>query len=160
MTVDVTAIDHIYIAVSDFARAEAFYDRVMKLLGFRKGTKSIAGDPHRHYFNRVTQYSIRPARDPSLLHDPYRPGLHHLCFRVASRADVDHVARELTLLGIDASAPETYPEYADDYYATFFSDPDGIRLEVVAHRRMRTVVVERWDELVEFEDPIGKAGIK
>lgn len=53
-----------------------------------------------------------------------------------------------------------YPEYADDYYATFFADPDGIRLEVVAHRRTRTVVVERWDELVEFDDPIGKAGIK
>ena len=60
---DVIAVDHIYVAVRDFARSVAFYDRVMRLLGFKKGTSPIAGEPHAHYFNRVTQYTIRPARD-------------------------------------------------------------------------------------------------
>jgi hypothetical protein len=72
---------------------------------------------------------------------------------------VDEAARGLHALGVDASEPKTYPEYAADYYATFFSDPDGIRLEVVAHRRMRSLIVDRWDELTEFEDPITKASI-
>ena len=44
-------------------------------------TAPIAGERHLHYFNRVTQYSIRPARSAGP-HDPYRPGLHHLCFDV------------------------------------------------------------------------------
>jgi catechol 2,3-dioxygenase-like lactoylglutathione lyase family enzyme len=156
--VDVIAVDHIYVAVRDFARSVRFYDAVMRLLGFRKGTTPIAGEPHAHYFNRVTQYTIRPARGADA-HDPYRPGLHHLCFRVATRADVDAVVAALRAIGVDASAPMTFPEYAPDYYATFFSDPDGIRLEVVAHRLLRSLVRDHWDELTEFEDPLRKAGL-
>ena len=157
---EVTSVDHLYVAVSDLRKSEAFYDAVMRLLGFRKGTTPIGGEPHVHYFNKVTQYSLRPARAAVAgTHDPYRPGLHHLCFRVASRADVDAAASRLAALGVDASEPRLYPEYADDYYATFFTDPDGIRLEVVAHRRLRTLVREHWDRLTEFEDPLAKAGL-
>jgi catechol 2,3-dioxygenase-like lactoylglutathione lyase family enzyme len=131
----------------------------MKLLGFKKGTKPIGGDRHVHYFNRVTQISIRPART-SRAHDAYAPGaVHHLSFRVASTADVDEAARRLRALGVEATEPKLHPEYADDYYATFFADPDAIRLEVVALRKMRRLVVEHWDELTEFEDPLRKAGL-
>ncbi len=159
MPIEVTAVDHIYVAVTDIARSEAFYDAVMKLLGFRKGTTPIAGERHLHYFNPVTQYTIRPAKSPGANHDPYAPGLHHLCFRVAGTAEVDEAAHQLRGLGVDASAPRLYPEYADDYYATFFPDPDGLRLEIVAHRRMRTLIREHWAELTEFENPVSKAGL-
>jgi catechol 2,3-dioxygenase-like lactoylglutathione lyase family enzyme len=157
-TIDVTAVDHVYVAVADLERSERFYDGVMKLLGFRKGTAPIAGERHVHYFNRVTQYTIRAAQRATA-HDPYAPGLHHLCLRVGSDADVDAVARALRAIGVDATAPRLYPEYAPDYYATFFSDPDGIRLEVVAHRRMRSLIHDHWEELTEFEDPLTKAGL-
>ena len=158
MSIDVVAVDHIYVAVSDLTRSEVFYDAVMRLLGFKKGTGPIAGEPHLHYFNRVTQYSIRPAKSAGA-HDPYRSGLHHLCFRVGSRDEVDEAAAGLTALGIAATTPALYPEYAEDYYATFFTDPDGIRLEVVALRRMRELVRDHWAELVEFENPVSKAGL-
>ena len=158
MPVDVTAVDHLYVAVTDLARSEAFYDRVMRLLGFKKGTDPIAGERHLHYYNRVTQYTIRAARSPEP-HDPYRAGLHHLCFRVATRAEVDQAAAALVAAGIAATAPAFHPEYAADYYATFFTDPDGIRLEIVAHRRMRSLVRDHWAELTEFEDPVRKAGL-
>ena|SRR5438105_888278 len=157
-TLDVTALDHLYITVADLRRSEAFYDPVMRLLGFRKGTTPIGGDPHVHYFNRVTQYSLRPARVPSA-YDPYRPGLHHVCFRVATPADVDAAAHGLATLGVATTPPKVYPEYAADYYAIFFTDPDGIGLELVAHRRVRTLIVEHWDELKDFEDPLRKAGL-
>ena len=129
MKLEVVALDHIYVSVRDLAASEAFYDPVMRLLDFRKGTAPIAGEPHLHYFNRALQYTIRPARSKER-HDPYRAGLHHVCLRVASRADVDATARSLRALGIEATDPRTYPEYAPDYYATFFEDPDGIRLEM------------------------------
>src|SRR5262249_23305191 len=151
----VSAVDHIYVAVRDLARSEAFYDGVMRLLGFKKGTSPIAGDRHVHYFNPATQYTIRPAKNAAA-HDPYRPGLHHLCFRVETPAEVDDAAAALAALGIDATPPALYPEYADDYYATFFTDPDGIRLEVVSLRHRRTLIRERWAELTEFEDPLQK----
>ena len=152
----VTTIDHVYVAVRDMAVSEPFYDTVMRLLGFRKGTAPIAGERHAHYFNQVTQYTIRPARGGQ--HDAYAPGLHHLCFRVASQGEVEAVATALGGCGIPASVPRLYPEYAEDYYATFFADPDGIRLEVCAERWMRTAVRDRWAELTEFEDPVAKAG--
>jgi catechol 2,3-dioxygenase-like lactoylglutathione lyase family enzyme len=159
--IEVTAVDHVYITVSDLGRSETFYDQVMRLLGFRKGTTPIGGEPHFHYFNPVTQYTIRPARRPgaSSPHDPYALGLHHVCFRVPSQAEVDAVARGLRDLGIEASEPKLYPEYAPDYYATFFTDPDGIRLEIVAHRRMRSLIRNHWSELTEFVDPVRKAGL-
>lgn len=158
MNIQVSAVDHIYVAVRDLARSEAFYDGVMRLLGFKKGTSPIAGDRHVHYFNPATQYTIRPAKSAAA-HDPYRPGLHHLCFRVETPAEVDDAAAALAALGIDATPPALYPEYADDYYATFFTDPDGIRLEIVCLRRMRSLVREHWDELTEFENPMQKAGL-
>jgi glyoxylase I family protein len=158
MTIDVSGVDHIYVTVADLARSIAFYDPVMRLLGFKKGTAPIAGEPHVHYFNRVTQVSLRPARAADA-HDPYRPGLHHVCFRVDRRDEVDEAARQLRALGVDATEPRLYPEYAPDYYATFFADPDGIRLEIVALRSGRVLVRDHWHELTEFEDPLTKAGL-
>lgn len=158
MSIEVTAIDHVYVSVADIDRSERFYDDVMRLLGFKKGTAPIAGERHLHYFNPVTQYTIRPAKRP-IAHDPYAPGLHHLCFRVPTRDDVSAAATGLRALGIEATEPALFPEYAPDYWATFFADPDGLRLEVVAHRRARSLIRDRWTELTEFEDPLTKAGL-
>jgi glyoxylase I family protein len=139
----VTGIDHIYISVSDLVRSEAFYDRVMSVLGFRKAAFSINGDPHVQYFNRHFGYVLRPAKAGSP-HDPYAAGLHHLCFRVEEAADVEETAGALRAAGIDASAVRVYPEYAPDYHATFFTDPDGVRLEVTNYRAERRQRYEDW----------------
>jgi catechol 2,3-dioxygenase-like lactoylglutathione lyase family enzyme len=152
--VEVVGLDHIYLAVTDLARSEKFYDTVLGLLDFRKIDAPIGGEPHRHYFNKVMQISIRPARGGA--HDPYAPGLHHLCLQVADNAAVDKLARLLRSAGIAITEPSLYPQYADDYYALFLDDPDGIRLEVVARRARRKLTVERWDELTNFLDPWAK----
>jgi glyoxylase I family protein len=142
---DVIGIDHIYIAVSNLARSEAFYDAAMKVLGFRKNTFSIGGDPHVQYFNRLMGIVLRPARSGHA-HDPYSPGLHHLCLRVESVQDVTSVARDLRIAGIDASESANYTDYAPDYWATFFCDPDGIRLEVTNYRAERRERHDHWNK--------------
>jgi glyoxylase I family protein len=76
-------------------------------------------------------------------HDPYASGLHHLCLRVDSADEV--AAKQLRAAGIDATDTRSYPEYAPDYVATFFSDPDGIRFEVTNYREERRERNERWD---------------
>lgn len=151
----VTGLDHVYLAVSDFESSERFYDRVMRLLGFRKGDKSIAGEPHAHYFNPTLQLSIRPARGGSQ-HDPYAPGLHHLCLQLATPADVDAAAAELRRAGVDASEPKLYPEYHPGYYATFFCDPDGIRLELVCRTADRDDISRHWSQFTEFVNPLAE----
>lgn len=144
--IDITGIDHIYITVSDMARSESFYDRAMQALGFRKNAFAIGGDAHVQYFNRHLGYVLRPARFTGT-HDSYSPGLHHLCFRVDSVADVVAVANGLRAVGIDATGAAHHPEYAPDYWATFFTDPDGIRLEVTNYRQERRDRHDRWDDL-------------
>lgn len=141
---EVTGIDHIYIAVTDLDRSETFYDRVfIQALGFRKNTFILGGDSHIQYFNRHFGYVLRPARSRST-HDSYAPGLHHLCLRVDSVADVAFVSARLRGLGIDASEAKLYPEYAADYWATFFTDPDGVRLEVTNYRQERRERHDNW----------------
>lgn len=152
---EVIGLDHIYLSVSDMDRSERFYDRVLQALGFRKGDKAIAGERHAHYFNRVLQISIRPARSGSP-HDPYAPGLHHVCLQLAGPAEVDAAAAALRELGIEATEPRLYPEYNPHYYATFFSDPDGIRLELVGRTPYRDELVERWDEFRSFLNPLAE----
>ena len=142
---EVIGIDHIYITVSDLARSERFYDQVLLgALEFRKNSFSLAGDPHIQYFNKHFGIVLRPARAMAG-HDPYSPGLHHLCLRVESVAEVQAVAEHLRSQGIEASEAKRYPEYAEDYNATFFADPDGIRLEVTNYRLERRERHDHWE---------------
>jgi glyoxylase I family protein len=152
--VEVVGLDHVYLTVSDLARSEAFYDTVLGLLDFRKIDVPIGGEPHRHYFNKIMQISIRPAHGGK--HNPYAPGLHHLCLQVADRDAVDKLAELLSAAGIAITAPAPYPQYAEDYYALFFVDPDGLRHEIVARRARRNLAVERWNELTSFLNPWAK----
>lgn len=141
---EVTGIDHIYITVTDLQRSEPFYDRVLlEALGFRKNKFALGGDPHVQYFNRHFGYVLRPSRNAAA-HDAYAPGLHHFCLRVESIADVVAVATQLRASGIEASEARLYAKYAPDYWATFFTDPDGIRLEVTNYRQERRERHDHW----------------
>lgn len=141
---EVIGIDHLYIAVSEMERSEAFYDCVLRdVLGFRKNRFAIGNDQHIQYFNRHFGYVLRPARK-SIQHDSYAPGLHHLCLRVESVEDVVAVAQALQDAGIAATRARLYPEYAPDYWASFCADPDSVRLEVTNYRQERRDRHDRW----------------
>lgn len=147
---EVAGLDHIYIAVSDLQRSELFYDRAMAALGFRKNAFMLGGDPHVQYFNRYFGYVLRPARTRTG-HDNYAPGLHHLCLRVNSIDDVIDAAKALQDAGVDAQPAKHFPEYAPDYWATFFLDPDGLRLELTNYRQERRDRHDNWDKVTGQE---------
>jgi len=141
---EVIGIDHIYIAVSDLERSEVFYDRVLLgVLGFRKNKFTLGSDPHIQYFNRHFGYVLRPSRTHAA-HDSYAPGLHHFCLRVDSAAEVAAAVTLLRVAGIEASEAKLYPEYAPDYWATFLTDPDGIRVEITNYRQERRERHDNW----------------
>ena len=147
VTLEIIGVDHIYLTVSDLKQSEAFYDSLMRVFGFKKGTAPIGGEPHCHYYNRELAISIRPAHAGTATHDPYAPGLHHICFRVADNASVDAAATILDSLSIAKEGPRLWPAYAPDYYAVFFHDRDGIRLEVMNFREGRKQIRANWDTL-------------
>src|SRR5437762_1095781 len=78
MNIETIGIDHIYIAVSDLARSERSYDRVLRIIAIRNNTFTNEEDQHIHYFYRHFGSVLRPAHRDSL-HEPLSPGLHHLC---------------------------------------------------------------------------------
>lgn len=141
----VIGVDHIYLSVTDLTGSERFYDLVMDALGFRKNEFQLDGERHVQYFNRHFGLVLRPARNTGPA-DPYAAGLHHLCLRVESAADVEAAAVILRQRGIEVSSPKLYPEYAPDYFACFLSDPDGVRLEITNYRDERRQRHDRWSE--------------
>jgi glyoxylase I family protein len=143
---EIIGIDHIYVSVSDLKISERFYDVVMQALGFRKNEFQIEGERHIQYFNRHFGYVLRPARTKQS-HDPYTPGLHHLCLRVESEEQVIEATKALKDQDIAVTEARRYPEYAPDYFACFLSDPDGVRLEITNCRLERRQRHDHWDKL-------------
>jgi len=141
---DILGIDHIYITVSDMQKSESFYDAVMEILGFRKSQFQFKGEPHIQYYNRHFGYVLRPARSKSS-HDSYAPGLHHFCLRVEGEAEVIEAAKKLKEKNISVTEPRRYSEYAPDYFAVYFSDPDGLRLEITNYRQERRERHDHWN---------------
>jgi catechol 2,3-dioxygenase-like lactoylglutathione lyase family enzyme len=135
------AIDHIEITVRDVASAAAFYDRLLPLLGYDLSRRSdVTLEQHD---KRVVTYehprlgfaitSPRKAFSHEAVHRRKPGALHHLAFRVSSRADVDRLHSQLRSIGaVIVSPPREYPEYTPaPYYAVYFKDPEGIKYEIV-----------------------------
>ena len=59
-----------------------------------------------------------------------RVGLHHVCFRVREREEVDEAHAFLVSIGAKIVHPPQDDGYAPGYYSVLFEDPDGVRLEV------------------------------
>jgi catechol 2,3-dioxygenase-like lactoylglutathione lyase family enzyme len=124
--VRVVGVDHISLRVGDYQRSKAFYGKLMPFLGFHVldeypdtmgwtngktrlwiGQADVAGKTHKHRIGDI--------------------GLHHYAFELESRKDVDELQAFLKKLG--AKIVDPAGEYYDDYYAVFFLDPDGLKLE-------------------------------
>jgi len=124
--VRVVGIDHISVRVGDFKKSKAFYDKLFKFLGF----KVLDEYPDSMgWTNGKTRYWIGQA-DAEGKQRKYRIGdigLHHYAFELRSRADVDALQAFVKELGATIADPAD--EYYDDYYAVFFLDPDGLKLE-------------------------------
>ncbi len=65
-----------------------------------------------------------------LKHKFLAPGFHHLCFKASSTKKVDSIYRLMKSRTYIFDKPQKYPEYTKKYYAVFFADPDGMKLEV------------------------------
>jgi glyoxylase I family protein len=69
-------------------------------------------------------------------YDRYAVGVHHVCFDAPSREVVDERARWLVEQGAAIESGPAEYDYTPGYYAVFFYDPDGIKLELL-HRPTR-----------------------
>ncbi|MGC9991877.1 MAG: VOC family protein [Candidatus Cybelea sp.] len=118
--------DHIDLRVSDLVKTRRFYDTLLPAMGFSE----IVADHESTCYYRPGSNRSDPFFGLDL--DPqHRPNATRLALRAADRLDVDRLAEVARLAGALAfEPPHVCEEYTPFYYAAFFEDPDGNKLEI------------------------------
>jgi len=118
--------DHIDLRVSDLANARPLYDALLPAMG----CSQVSEDAESVCYYRAGEE--RSAAFLGLLVDPsHRPGATRIAFRAASRAELDHLAHVARTAGAKVfEPPHLCEEYMPLYYATFFEDAEGNKLEI------------------------------
>jgi glyoxylase I family protein len=136
----ITDVHHTDLVVTSLERSLPFYQ---ELLGWTESGEIVGEQGER------VVYIWPPGRPPywrgsiglrekrsdahGVPFDRYAVGFHHIAFFVDSRADVDERGEWLAARNVKIeSGPKEY-DYMPGYYAVFFYDPDGMKLEILHH---------------------------
>jgi catechol 2,3-dioxygenase-like lactoylglutathione lyase family enzyme len=129
-----TGIHHLDLVVTSIERSLPFYLELLRSLGWtnveevegeRGETIWYVSGPGTTIGLREKQSDVNPVP-----YARYGVGVHHVCFETDTREAVDERADWLRAQGATIeSGPKDY-WYSPGYYAVFFYDPDGIKLEI------------------------------
>ena len=127
-------VHHVDLVVSSIERSLPFYRELLGPLGWHR-VSEVEGERGETIFYLTgpqTAIGLREAlSEGAVPYDRYAVGLHHLAFEAGTRGVVDERADWLREQGAEIeSGPEEYA-YTPGYYAVFFYDPDGMKLEIV-----------------------------
>ena len=126
-------VHHVDLVVSSIERSLPFYRELLGPLGWHRlsEVEGERGETIWYIGGAECSIGLREAQSASDAYDRYRVGLHHLAFAAFSRAAVDERADWLRRNGAELeSEPQEYT-YLPGYYAVFFYDPDGMKLEIL-----------------------------
>lgn len=125
-------LGHVYLYVSDLEKSFDFYKKFLEYLEYKEIGKyewgfAFINEGASLWFERTPKDGLEAG------YNRRRTGLNHLAFRVNSKEEVDKFGEEF--LGKNNittmyESPKEFPEYGGNYYAVYFTDPDGIKLEV------------------------------
>lgn len=124
--------DHIDLRVKNRAVAQKFYAALLPALGF---TSDESGEVWGAF--QVPEPDGKAREFFGFTEDPnHRPNESRIAFWAEARADVDRVAEVARHAGaLNIEGPQLWTEYTPGYYAVFFEDPDGNKLEVCCRER-------------------------
>jgi glyoxylase I family protein len=118
--------------VSSVERSLPFYRELLAPIGYTRVGDVVGerGETIWYLGGAGVALGLREAQTPGPF-DRYRLGLHHLAFEATSREVVDERHRWLVDGGAEIESPPREYDYIPGYYAVFFYDPDGLKLEIV-----------------------------
>jgi len=127
-----SGVHHVDLVVSSIERSLPFYRDLLGPLGFHRigEVEGERGETIWYFAGPGSSVGIRQAQSLGGI-DRYRVGLHHLALAAPSRAIVDERNDWLVSTGAEIESPPREYGYIPGYYAVFFYDPDGIKLEIV-----------------------------
>ena len=116
--------DHIDLRVKNRKIAQRFYSKILPAIGF-KIDKS--GEEYGQF-----QPAGKPVPFFCFTEEPdHKPNGTRIAFWAENRAAVDKIAKVVRKAGgKNVEGPELCLDYSPGYYAVFFEDPDGNKLEV------------------------------
>lgn len=118
--------DHVDQRTADLKRARPIYDALLKAMGYTR----ISEDAE----NICWYDPAAPAAQPffSLMLDAHhQPPKTRVAFRAVDRDQVNLLAESARRAGAqNYEAPHVCAEYTGNYYAAFFEDADGNKLEI------------------------------
>jgi catechol 2,3-dioxygenase-like lactoylglutathione lyase family enzyme len=119
--------DHLDLRVRSLQAADAFYSEILPLIGF---PNRVVESEKVISFDASDQHE-KPRFIALIEEADYVPSSTRVAFWAEQRSELDRVAEALRR--IDAAGlegPMICPEYSPSYYAVFFEDPSGNRLEL------------------------------
>jgi len=131
-------IHHVDLVVTDLERSLAFYQELLgwtesgEIEGERGERVVYIWPPERDGAGSIGLRAAQSDANP-VPYERYGVGVHHLAFNAESRAEVDERFAWLQTRGIRIESEPREYDYMPGYYAVFFYDPDGLKLELV-HR--------------------------
>jgi predicted lactoylglutathione lyase len=125
-------LNHLALTVTNRSKSELFYNAILQFMGYQQVEKT---DEFIMWWSQnagaILIYNANP-NSPNKIHDRYSSGLHHLALNADNREQVDNLYKLLLDIGATVlDPPAEYNHYAPGYYAVFFADPDGLKLEFV-----------------------------
>ena len=124
---------HIFVSVTDFDRALAFYNPLLQSLGIERRFC----EPERPWAGWHCKHRARPFFVICKPHNgqPHHPGNGQMTAFLAATRDIVRLAHATALAngGTCEGPPGERPEYHARYYGAYFRDPDGNKLCVACH---------------------------
>lgn len=125
-------IDHLMINSNDYEAAKRFYTWLMPRIGYPQVINFEQPAPTTGWFGAGGSIWVSPAApDEQQAFSKERVGLREIAFRAESRAQIDELSKEIEAHGGNILDPPREYNYVKGYYSVFFTDPDGLKLELV-----------------------------
>ena len=128
-----TGVHHLDLVVSDLERSLELYRALLEPLGYVQASEIVGERGERVVYlhgSEIVPVSLRQAQTPGQ-YDRYRIGIHHIAFQAPSREMVDERLSWARAQGLEIENDPKEYDYSPGYYAGFFYDADGIKLEIV-----------------------------
>lgn len=108
--------------VRSLERSLPWYSAMLGAIGFEKTRDHV-------WWNGTVAIDLKQAATDTRDYERYGPGLNHLGFTAPDRGAFDAVRAEMEAKGFDVPEAQQF----DTELATFFKDPDGMRVEVTLY---------------------------
>ena len=117
-------LDHMVILVRSLEVSLPWYATLLGLIGFEK-TRD-----HVWYSDDGLAIDIKQAKSDTRDYARYAPGLNHLGFTAPDMAALEAVREGMAAAGHEVPEMQSF----EGEHATFFRDPEGMRVEVTVYK--------------------------